>query len=205
MSRTREIVNAFGDSEMFTNGLHSAQLDRVFAEQTQACAFRMCGNVKHYAWPSKLSARVTTALTWTEIAESSSDLHGIPWQMTPGFAALAGVVTIYTNVRRPLCVRLRTDDLVDVTSEALGNPSALQTPAIRQEDRGLSRYASRWSTPGFESVTFNCSVVPSVPANYRVAVHVDVLAPVVQSSFYVYLGRLVLLEQPDDSLSVLVP
>ncbi len=201
MGRTPTAVQFFESADIFANGAHSGQLDRVLAEQTEALAYRMGGNVKHYTWSSVLKATLSAANAWTELGYSSLSAYpGFPWQVTPGFTSLAGLVTLYSNARVPLCVRLRTDDLTDTVAETLGNPSAAKAPATPQQDRGLSQ-TTDWqyaAAAGFESSTYQCSVNPTVPSNGRVAVHVDVLATSLLVPVTAYLGYLVLLEQPDE-------
>ena len=205
MGRTATVVHPFEDVGVFANGAHSAQLDYKLAEQTEALAFRMCGNVKHYAWMTQFKARITTINTWFELAWSASDLSGIPWQQTPGFPWLAGIVTLYTRATQRLTVRLRTTTLVDTVAPwTLATPSDLHAPSVPQDDRGLSNYFG-WSVPGCSMGTYNCQVAMTannLPANGRVAVHVDVYATEFWSAFDVWMGKLVLIEQPDERAGV---
>lgn len=200
MNRTPTVVKMFDQGLVFTNGAHSAQLDRDFAQQTEALAFRMCGNVKHYSWPMIVYASVSAATTWTELKPPIGSV-GFPWQMTPGFTQIGAVVTLLTNVRRPLIVRLRTDDLIDVVAQTSGCQSAQQTPVVRQNDRALMSQLT-WHTPGFEEATYHCKITPTLPANNRIAVHVDVIMATWQETALIYLGNLVLMELPDERAGI---
>lgn len=203
MGRVQKIVKPFDTYGIYTNGAHSAGLDREFAEQTEAVAYRMCGTVRHFGCQTNLIASVTTAATWTAFGSYGSAIDkGIPWYVTPGFTKIRGVIRLLAHSRQTVMVRLRTDDLLDTVAEALGQPSTAKPLAQRQMDRSRSRDSSFWSAPGFMMGLYECDVTPTLPASRRVTVHIDIYMPGITGSTDVYLSDLVLFDMPSEEAGV---